>query len=223
MVTPPLTNYAPLIVARDNGWFDEENLAVSWSTVTQTAVSIEAVYGGSAEFGGGGILEPMIARGNGLDVMLAVPTARIRSTAPDNSGIAVRANSEIGSAADLAGKRVSVGLINSINHVHMIEWLRKTDVDAKTVQFIEIPFPQIADALLRSQLDAVWAVEPFITVMKNRRCSGPRLSVSGQRAEHGSHRVLRQGDLAQGECRHRTPLPTRLSARRDSPQRRLER
>lgn len=166
VVTPPLTNYAPLIVARDNGWFEEENLTVSWSTVTQTAVSIEAVYGGSAEFGGGGILEPMIARGNGLDVMLAVPTARIRSSPPDNSGIVVRANSDIREPADLAGKRVSVGLINSINHVHMVEWLRKKGVDAKTVQFTEIPFPQMADALMQNRLDAVWAVEPFLTVMR---------------------------------------------------------
>ncbi len=166
VVTPPLTNYTPLLVARDKGWFAEENLSVTWSTVTQTAVSIEAVYGGSAEFGGGGVLEPMIARGNGLDLMLALPTARIRGAPPDNSGIAVRANSEIARAADLAGKRVSVGLINSINHIHMVEWLRKAGVDAKTVQFIEIPFPQMGDALLKSRLDAVWAVEPFMTIMK---------------------------------------------------------
>jgi len=166
VVTPPLTNYTPLIVARDKGWFEEEGLAVSWSTVTQTAVSIEAVYGGSAEFGGGGVLEPMIARGNGLDVMLAIPTARIRSGPPDNSGIVVRASSDIRRPADLAGKRVSVGLINSINHVHMVEWLRKSGVDAKTVQFSEIPFPQMADALIQNRLDAVWAVEPFLTVMR---------------------------------------------------------
>src|SRR5215211_4264866 len=77
VVTPPLTNYTALLVARDKGWFEQENLAVSWSTVTQTAVAIEAVYGGSVEFGGGGVLEPMVARGNGLDLMFAVPTARI--------------------------------------------------------------------------------------------------------------------------------------------------
>lgn len=165
VVTPPLTNYTPLLVARDKGWFAEENLSVSWSSVTQTAVSIEAVYGGSAEFGGGGVLEPMIARGNGLDLMLAVPTARIRSGPPDNSGIAVRVNSDIQRAADLAGKKISVGLINSINHIHMIEWLKKAGVDAKTVQFIEIPFPQMADALFQNRLDAVWNVEPFLTFM----------------------------------------------------------
>lgn len=166
VVTPPLTNYTPLLVARDKGWFAEENLSVTWSTVTQTAISIEAVYGGSAEFGGGGVLEPMIARGNGLDLMLALPTARIRSGPPDNSGMAVRANSDIQRAADLAGKKISVGLINSINHIHMIEWLKKAGVDAKTVQFIEIPFPQMADALLQNRLDAVWAVEPFLTIMR---------------------------------------------------------
>ncbi len=166
VVTPPLTNYTPLLVARDRGFFTEENLAVTWSTVTQTAVAIEAVYGGSAEFGAGGVLEPMIARSNGLDLMFAVPTARINKAPPDNSALVVRANSDIKSAADLAGKKVSVGLINSINHIHMVEWLRKNGVDSKSVQFIEIPFPQMADALFQNRLDAVWAVEPFLTIMK---------------------------------------------------------
>lgn len=166
VVTPPLTNYTPLLVARDRGFFSEENLVVTWSTVTQTAVAIEAVYGGSAEFGAGGVLEPMIARGNGLDLMFAVPTARINKAPPDNSALVVRANSDIQKPADLAGKKVSVGLINSINHIHMVEWLRKNGVDGKAVQFIEIPFPQMADALFQNRLDAVWAVEPFLTIMK---------------------------------------------------------
>jgi NitT/TauT family transport system substrate-binding protein len=166
VVTPPLTNYTPLLVARDKGFFAEESLAVTWSSVTQTAVAIEAVYGGSAELGGGGVLEPMIARGNGLDLMLAIPTARINNAPPDNSAMVVRADSDIRRAADLSGKKVSVGLINSINHVHMVEWLRKSGVDGKSVQFIEIPFPQMADALLQNRLDAVWAVEPFLTIMR---------------------------------------------------------
>jgi ABC-type taurine transport system substrate-binding protein len=52
----------------------------------------------------------MIARGNGLDMMLVVPSARIRPEAPDNSAIVVKANSAIQKPADLAGKRASVGL-----------------------------------------------------------------------------------------------------------------
>ena len=31
---------------------------------------------------------------------------------------------------------------------------------------MEIPFPQMADALMQDRLDAVWAVEPFFTILK---------------------------------------------------------
>ncbi len=165
VATLPLTNYTPLLIARDKGWFGQENLQVSWTMVSQGALSVEAVYGGSAEFGGSGILEPMIARGNGLDVMFAVPSARLRSSPPDNNALLVRAEDAIRAPADLAGKKISSGLINSVNYIHMVEWLRKRGVDAKSVQFLEIPFPQMADALFQKRLDAVWNVEPFVTVM----------------------------------------------------------
>src|SRR3954471_3985656 len=100
VVTPPITNYTALLVARDKGFFAEENLNVTWSFVTQSAVSVEAVYGGSVEFGGGGILEPMIARGNGLDITLAVPVSKIRKEPPDNSALVVRTEDNIKEAKD---------------------------------------------------------------------------------------------------------------------------
>jgi ABC-type nitrate/sulfonate/bicarbonate transport system substrate-binding protein len=46
-----------------------------------------------------------------------------------------------------AGKRASVGLLNSISHIHFIDWMRRNGGDAKTVQLTEIPFPQMPDAL----------------------------------------------------------------------------
>ena len=161
----PVTNYTPLTVARDKGWFAEEGLNVTWSPVAQGAVAVEAVYGGSVEFGGSSIFEPMVARGNGLDLMLAVPGTRIRPTPPDNSALLVRAGDPIQKGADLVGKKISAGLINSVNYVHMLWWLEKQGVDAKKVEFLEIPFPQMADALFQNRLDAVWAVEPFLTFM----------------------------------------------------------
>jgi NitT/TauT family transport system substrate-binding protein len=161
----PVTNYTPLTVARDKGWFAEEGLNVTWSPVAQGAVAVEAVYGGSVEFGGSSIFEPMVARGNGLDIMLAVPGTRIRPTPPDNSALLVRAGDPINKAADLVGKKISAGLINSVNYVHMQWWLEKQGVDPKKVEFLEIPFPQMPDALFQNRLDAVWAVEPFLTFM----------------------------------------------------------
>src|SRR4029077_18713874 len=111
-------------------------------------------------------LNRRMARGTALDIMLVVPSARIRPEASDNSAIVVKANSAIHKPAELAGKRASVGLLNSINHIHFIEWMRRHGGDAKTVQLTEIPFPQMADALMQDRLDAVWAVEPFFTILK---------------------------------------------------------
>lgn len=166
VVSAPITNYTPLVVARDKGWFAEENLTVTWSVVPGSGgVGVEAVYGGSAEFAGSSILEPMVARGNGLDIMFAVASARIKSVPPDNSAVLVRSKDNIVAPKDLEGKTISAGLVNSVNHIHMMEWFRKHGVDAKTIKYLEIPFPQMPDALFQNRLDAVWAVEPFLTLM----------------------------------------------------------
>ncbi len=165
VVDLPLANFTPLLVARDKGYFSEENLSVTWSPVAQGAVAIEAVVGGSAEIGASAVFETMVARGNGLDLMFLTPGVHIRTEPPDNSALLVRTDDSIRSAADLAGKKISAGLINSINYIHMIEWLEKKGVDPKSVEFFEIPFPQMADALFQKRLDAVWNVEPFVTFM----------------------------------------------------------
>src|SRR4051812_18333744 len=47
-----VANFTPVLVARDKGFFSEENLNVSWTTVNQGAIAVEAVFGGSAEIGG---------------------------------------------------------------------------------------------------------------------------------------------------------------------------
>ena len=77
----------------------------------------------------------------------------------------MRTNDSIRAAKDLAGKKISAGLINSVNYAHMREWLQRNGVDPSSVQFLEIPFPQMADALFQNRLDAVWNVEPFVTFM----------------------------------------------------------
>jgi NitT/TauT family transport system substrate-binding protein len=161
----PIANFTPLVVARDKGYFTEENLNVTWTTVAQGAIAVEAVFGGSAEVGGSAIFEPIVARGNGLDIVFLAANARIRSAPPDNSGLLVRTGDSIRSAKDLAGKKVSAGLINSVNYAHIREWLQRNGADPASVQFLEIPFPQMADALFQNRLDAVWAVEPFLTFM----------------------------------------------------------
>src|SRR5215475_14347911 len=132
-----VTNFTPMIVARDKGFFADENLNVTWTTVAQGGIAVEAVFGGSAEIGGGSIFEPIV----------------------------VRTADSIKTDKDLVGKRISAGLINGPNYVHLREWLQRNGVDPGAIQYFELPFPQMADALFQNRLDAVWNVEPFLTFM----------------------------------------------------------
>ena len=43
-------------MARDLGYFKDEKLNVTWTTIAQGSIAVEAVFGGSAEIGGGSIL-----------------------------------------------------------------------------------------------------------------------------------------------------------------------
>ena len=64
-----VANFTPLVVARDKGFFKEQNLNVTWTSIAQGAIGVEAVFGGSAEFAAASIFEPMVARSNGLDIV----------------------------------------------------------------------------------------------------------------------------------------------------------
>src|SRR5882757_860727 len=165
IVDIPIANFTPLVIAKEKGYFDEENLNVSWTPVQQGAIAIQAVFGGSAEIGASAIFETIVARGNELDLMFITGQNRIRAEPPDNSGLLVRTDGSINTPQDLAGKRISAGLINSVNYVHMLEWLDKKGVDRSKIEFLEVPFPQMSDALAQKRVDAVWNVEPFVTFM----------------------------------------------------------
>ena len=186
-------------MARDKSYFADENLSVTWSPVAQGGVAIEAVFGGSAEIGASAIFETMVARGNGLDLMFLAAGVHIHNHPPDNSALLVRTDGSVRSAADLVGKKVSAGLINSVNYVHMLAWLEKRGVDPKKIEFLEIPFPQMADALFQKRVDAVWNVEPFVTFMTQsgnaKVLAYPYLdNIPG----HGHFQLLCQGKLDQG-------------------------
>src|SRR6202045_1234992 len=96
----PIANFTPLLVARDKGYFAEENLSVTWSPVAQGAVAIEAVFGGSAEIGASAIFETIVARGNSFDLMFLAAGVHINTAPPDNSALLVRTDDSIAGPAD---------------------------------------------------------------------------------------------------------------------------
>ena len=67
---------------------------------------------------------------------------------------------------DFVGKKVGAPGIGAFLHVLFVKWLIEKGVDPKSVNFVEVTFPTMNDALKSGAVDAVLTGEPFITRIK---------------------------------------------------------
>jgi NitT/TauT family transport system substrate-binding protein len=103
------------------------------------------------------------ARARNLDVVMVGPGIYIEKSAPPaQTATIVRADSKIAKLSDLAGKKIAVNVINSVNWLYSRELLDKAGVDLKTVTYLELPFPNMVDAVVNGQVDAAAIVQPFL-------------------------------------------------------------
>jgi NitT/TauT family transport system substrate-binding protein len=66
----------------------------------------------------------------------------------------------------MAGRRVAVNTLNNLGELTIRHTLREAGADPDDVTLVEVPFPEMAAALERGDVDVIWAVEPGVTVAK---------------------------------------------------------
>ncbi len=169
----------PMLVARDKGYFADENLNVTWSPVAQGAVAVEAVFGGSAEIGGSVDLR---ADGRARQrprhhvrrrrhphpqrVRRTIRRLLVRTDDSIKTAGRPRRQENLRRADQQRQLRPHAGMAAA-----------RTASIRNKIEFLELPFPQMADALFQNRLDAVWNVEPFVTFMLQvGQGAGDRLS-----------------------------------------------
>ena len=99
-------------------------------------------------------------------------------------------------AKDFVGKKVGAPGIGAFLHVLFRKWLIDKGVDPKDVNFVEVTFPNMSDALKSGAVDAVLTGEPFITRMT--------------KAGNGEVAARYASDLARTEPDHFLRLDARL-------------
>lgn len=164
----PLANYTIFKAAEEQGYLEEEGIELDITYVPQGAVALEALIGGSVDVAFPAHLEFIQASTQHDNLRILMGFTRLPDEGPDNTAFLVREGSGIESPEDLGGKRLAAGLLNSINHFYTQIWLEQHGVDPATVSFVEVPFPNMQDALDNEQVDGVFNVEPFVTVMTDK-------------------------------------------------------
>jgi NitT/TauT family transport system substrate-binding protein len=98
----------------------------------------------------------------------------------DNYGVVAMPSSGITKASDLAGKTIAVNLTQNIQTLTTNAVLQADGVNASSVKYVQIPFPDMVSALKAGRVNAVSAVEPFLSAalaaggkMVTSTCTGP--------------------------------------------------
>jgi NitT/TauT family transport system substrate-binding protein len=159
----PLTDFLGMYAAIEQGYMADEGLKLELQAMAGGAAIIPAVVGGSLDFGISNYVSVIVATGQGLKLKVFSDSAYGSRTNPPFA-IIVKKGSSIRTAKDLNGKKVAVNTRNNIVHVGVMEWMDRNGGDPKTVQFVELPFPQMPPAISQGQVDAAAPTEPFVTV-----------------------------------------------------------
>ncbi|WP_218146194.1 ABC transporter substrate-binding protein [Geodermatophilus ruber] len=161
----PIVDVAPLYLGIEQGIFEDAGLDVEPFLAQGGAAIVPAVVNGEAQFGFSNITSLLQAESRGVPLgLVAAGPGATGNREDDFAAVIVPADSPIQGAADLAGTRVAINSINNISDTVVRESVRQAGGDPSGIEFVEIPFPDMAAAVSEGQVDAAFAVEPSATV-----------------------------------------------------------
>ncbi len=154
---------ASAMVARDEGIFAKHGLDADVQLIGINTNIPPAIVSDSIQIGGPTSPVFLQAVDGGLD-LVAVAGASVMDPEQSKTVAAVaRTGVVIKEPKDFVGKKVGAPGIGAFLHVLFRKWLMEKGVDPKSVNFVEVTFPTMNDALKSGSIDAVLAAEPFIT------------------------------------------------------------
>lgn len=161
----PSTVATVMVYIDEKGVFEKHGLDVELSPSQSGAVMLPAVASEALNFGMGNVLSVMVAAEKGMDIELVSNLSVPQEVGRDGNGLVVRAESEIKDWADLEGKTVAVNAIRTLPDLMIQLNVEEAGVDPATVNFTELPFPNMQAQLDDGGVDSIWTVEPFLSTM----------------------------------------------------------
>ena len=177
----PVTGAAALVLGEKEGIFEKNGLDVELKFAQITA-NVPAVQSGQADFAYLNAPALLAARSNGVPIRSVVT---LSTPNPDPATypiqLMVPTGSDITSPEDLEGRTVATDTLFQLPDLGMRGAMVDAGVDPSTIEFVEIPFPQMGAALESGQVDAANVTDPFALQLRESGAAQDLLSgVAGQ-------------------------------------------
>jgi NitT/TauT family transport system substrate-binding protein len=163
----PIADLAPMYLGMDQGFFEEENITIEPQFAEGGAAIVTSVVSGENEIGFSNTTSLIVAATQNVPVQI-ISQGVLGGATPEEAwdGVFVKKNSPIRSPQDLEGKTIAVNALKSVGELTIDTALKNEGVDYTTIEYLEVPFPEMNAALEAGDVDAVWVVEPFVTQAK---------------------------------------------------------
>jgi NitT/TauT family transport system substrate-binding protein len=163
----PIVDVAPIYLGQQKGFFSSRKIELTLESGQGGAAIVPGVVSGQFQFGFSNMTSLLIAQTKNVPIkVIANGVASTGKTGADYGGVVVKGDSPIKTAADLAGKKISVNTLKNIGDTTVRESVRKAGGDPAGISFVEMPFPNMPAALDGGQVDASWVVEPQLSQIK---------------------------------------------------------
>lgn len=160
LATNPFAGSAAPMIARDAGFLEEENLEMEIEFLRFPPDAVAAVVGGSAQFGILSTTGIMSATNENVPIQIVAPGYFVN---PAEQGYYVKEDSDIQSLADVAGKKIGTAGRGNINELAFLAAADQEGVGPDDYEWVELPLPDMAQALRSGRVDVGPLTEPFIT------------------------------------------------------------
>lgn len=161
----PGVNHTLLIVAKQQGWFDEEfkkdGIDVQFESFTSGPPMIEAFAGNRLDIGQVGDQPAIQAKANGIDVK----AIGVYASGYELDGLVVPNGSDIKSPEDLKGKKVGF-TVGSTGHRLLYLYLQSVGLTPKDIKEVNLQPADIKTALASKNIDAAVTWEPWISTVE---------------------------------------------------------
>lgn len=169
----PIADVAPLYLGIKEGFFEKQNLEIEPQLAEGGAAITPAVLSGDFQIGFSNTISLLIAASKDLPVTI-ISQGVLGGKTEDEAwaDLLVLKDGPIKEPKDLEGKTIAVNTLSNICEVTIRKSLSDMGVDDSTLEWAEVPFPDMNAALEAKRVDGACVVEPFVSQGKAGKAKG---------------------------------------------------
>ena len=154
----------------NEGIFEDAGFDVTIQPIQSMSEGIPLLLQGTAQYIVGDVQNTILAGSEDVPIAIGAPsTVTATETPEDNIGfgaLLALEDSVIESVEDVEGKTIGTNTIGGDAYMSYLQLFEEEGVDTSTINWVEIPGPQLLPSLRQKQVDAVTIGEPNLTVAR---------------------------------------------------------